>query len=59
VKLFTVELTLSNTHRFEGIEANTAEEAVMLAEEFLEDGDEGEVIETEQVAVDAYPEEEL
>lgn len=52
---FDIELVETKTHLYTSIEARTSEEAVTIAEGMKSDGDEGEVIEVEQVSVDAYP----
>jgi hypothetical protein len=51
---FCVEVTQSTRHKFI-VEANSPEEAIGIAESYLEDGEEGDVVEAIIEESDAYP----
>lgn len=51
---FCVEVTQTTRHKF-CIEANSPEEAISVAESYLEDGEVGEITETLVEDADAYP----
>lgn len=51
---FCVNVTQTKTHAFR-VEANSPEEAAQIAEQYLEDGEEGTIVESSLEDTDAYP----
>lgn len=54
-RTFQVELEVVTKHLFTVDEVNSQEEAEMVAEEWLDDGEEGAVLDKEVTSVDSYP----
>lgn len=55
---YTVFIDVLTTHQFEVGDANSPEEATMIAEEWLQDGEEGTVTESEVIESNSFTTEE-
>ena len=54
-KSFNVEIERVTVHKFVIDDVNTPDEAELIAEAWLTDGEEGAVIETDITNIDSYP----
>jgi hypothetical protein len=52
---FQVEIDQVRTHSFIIDDVNSQEEAELVAEEWLADGEDGEIVDEEIINVDVYP----